>query len=56
MPGKTFLKEKTKTSQQKLTFSTAYYPNFQNTRNILQELLLALHKEDKKVSANVPVV
>ena len=49
-------REETKTSQQKLTFNITYYPNFQNTRNILQELLLAPHKEDKKVFANVPVV
>ena len=31
-------KEKTETSERKLTFNITYYPVFQNVRNILQEL------------------
>ena len=49
-------REKTETSEPKLTFT--YYPVFQNITNILQELhlLLAPAKEHKKVFPNVPVV
>ena len=51
-------KEKTETSEPKLTFNTTYYPVFQNIRNTLQELhlLLAPDKEHKKVFPDVPVV
>ena len=50
--------EKTDTSKPKLTFTITYYPNFQNVRNILQELdfLLTPDKEYKKVFPDVPVV
>ena len=45
-----FEKEKTETSEPKLTFNITYYPVFQNIRNTLQELhlLLAPDKEHKK--------
>ena len=51
-------KEKTETSEPKLTFNIMYYPVFQKIRNILQELhlLLAPDKEHKKVFPDVPVV
>ena len=41
----------TKTSDNKLSFNIAYYPAFQNVRNILEELqiLLAPDKEHKKI-------
>ena len=50
--------EKTKTSEQKLTFDITYNPVFQNIKNILQKLhlLLAPDKEHKKVFPNVTVV
>ena len=51
-------REKTETSEPKLTFNITYYLVFQNVRNILQELhlLLAPDKEHKKVFPDVPVV
>ena len=51
-------REKTETSEPKLTFTITYYPVFQNIRNILQELhlLLGPDKEHKKVFPDVPVV
>ena len=51
-------REKTDTSEPKLTFNITYYPVFQNIRNTLQELhlLLAPNKEHKKISPDVPVV
>ena len=51
-------KEKTETSEPKLTFNITYYPVFQNIRNILQKLhlLLASDKEHRKVFPDVPVV
>ena len=51
-------REKTETSETKLTFNITHYPVFQNIRNILQELhlLLAPDKEHEKVFPNVPVV
>ena len=50
--------EKAETSDPRLTVNIAYYPVFQNIRNILQELhlLLAPDKEYKKVLPNVTVV
>ena len=56
---KNFLeREKTETSEPKLTFNITYYPVFQNVRNTLQELhlLLVPDKEHKKVIPDVPVV
>ena len=35
-------RERTETSEPKLAFNITYYPIFQNTRNILQELHLLL--------------
>ena len=51
-------REKTETSESKLTFNIIYYPVFQNIRNILRELhlLLAPDKEHKKVFPDVSVV
>ena len=50
-------KEKTETSEPKLTFNITYYPVFQNIRSTLQEhLSLAPDKEHKKVFPDVPVV
>ena len=51
-------REKSETSQPRLTFNITYYPVFQNIKNILKELhlLLAPDKEHKKVFPNVPVV
>ena len=51
-------REKTETSEPKLTFNITYYPLFQNIRNTLQELhlLLVLDKKHKKVFPDVPVV
>ena len=53
-----FEREEAETSELKLTFNIAYYPVFQNVRNILQELhlLLAPDKEHKKVFPDVPAV
>ena len=51
-------REKTETSEPKLTFNITYYTVFQNITNTLQELhlLLAPDKEHKKVFPDVPVV
>ena len=51
-------REKTETSEPKLTFNISYYPVFQNIRNLLQELhlLLAPDKAHKKVFPDAPVV
>ena len=51
-------REKTETSELKLTFNITYYPVFQNIRNTLPELhlLLAPDKEHKKAFPDVPVV
>ena len=51
-------REKTETSEPKLTFNITYYPVFQNIRNTLQELhlLLVPDKKHKKVLPDVPVV
>ena len=51
-------REKTETSEPKLTFNITYYPVFQNIRNTLQELHLFLvpDKKHKKVLPDVPVV
>ena len=51
-------REKTETSETKLTFNITYYPVFQNIRNTLQELhlLLAPDKEHNKVFPDVSVV
>ena len=51
-------REKSVTSEPKLTFDITYDPVFQNIKNILQELhlLLAPDKEHKKVFSDVPVV
>ena len=44
--------------ENKLTFNITYYPTFQNTKTILEELqiLLAPDKEHQKVFSNVPIV
>ena len=44
--------------ENKLMFNITYYPAFQNTKIILEELLilLASDKEHQKVFPNVPVV
>ena len=49
---------KSESDQNKLTFSTTYYPFFQNVRNILQKLhiLLTPDQEDKKLFQNIPIV
>ena len=51
-------REKTETSEPKLTYNISCYPVFQNIRNTLQELhlLLAPDKEHKQVFPDVPVV
>ena len=51
-------REKAKTFEPRLTFNIAYYPVFQDIRNLSQELhlLLAPDKEYKKVFPDVPVV
>ena len=51
-------RERTKTSEPKLTFNITYYPVFQTIRNTLQELhlLLVPDKEHKKVFPDVSVV
>ena len=57
--GKDLLKrEKTETSEEKLTFNITLYTAIQDIRNILQELhfLLVTDKKHKKVFPNVPVV
>ena len=44
--------------ENKLTFNITYYPEFQNTKTILEELqiLLAPDKEHQKVFPNAPIV
>ena len=50
-------KEKTETSDPKLTFNMTYYPVFQNIRNTLQELhLLLAPDKEHKVFPDVPVL
>ena len=51
-------RENTKTSESKLTFNITYYPEFQNVRSILEELLIlqAPDKEHKKVFSKFPIV
>ena len=51
-------KERNHPEESKLTFNITYYPAFQNTKTILEELqiLLAPDKEYQKVFSNVPVV
>ena len=51
-------REKTETSEPKLTFNITYYPVLKNIRNTLQELhlLLAPDKEHEKVFPDVPFV
>ena len=51
-------KFESESDQKKLTFNIAYYPVFQNVRNILQELhiLLTPDQEHKKVFQDIPVV
>ena len=51
-------REKTETSEPKLTFNITYFPVLKNIRNTLQELhlLLAPDKEHEKVFPDVPVV
>ena len=51
-------REKTETSEPKLTFNITCNPVFQSIRNILQELhlLLAPDKEHRKVFPNVTAV
>ena len=49
---------KSESDQNKLTFNIAYYPIFQNVRNILQELriFLTLDKKRKKIFQDVSVL
>ena len=51
-------KERNHPEENKLTFNITYYPAFQNTKTILEELqiLLAPDKEHQKVFPNVPIV
>ena len=51
-------KERNHREENKLTFNITYYPSFQNTKIILEELLilLASDKEHQKVFPNVPIV
>ena len=51
-------KERNHPEGNKLTFNITYYPAFQNTKTILEELqiLLAPDKEHQKVFLNVPIV
>ena len=51
-------KERNPPGESKLTFNITYYPVFQNTKTILEELqiLLAPDKEHQKVFPNVPIV
>ena len=50
-------KVKSESDQNKLALNITYYPDFQNVRNILQELhiLLTPDKEYKKVFQNNPI-
>ena len=49
---------KSESDQNKLTFNIAYYPIFQNVRNVLQELhiVLTLDKKRKKIFQDVSVL
>ena len=51
-------KEHNHPEENKLTLNITYYPAFQNTKTILEELqiLLALDKEHQKVFPNAPIV
>ena len=51
-------KERNHPEENKLTFNITYYPAFQNTKTILEELqiLLAPDKVHQKVFPNVPIV
>ena len=51
-------KERNHPEENKLTFNITYYPAFQNTKTILEELqiLLAPDKEHQKVFPKVPIV
>ena len=51
-------KERNHQEEKKLTFNITYYPAFQNTKTILEELqiLLASDNEDQKVFPNVHIV
>ena len=51
-------KEHNHPEENKLTFNKTYYPAFQNTKKVLEELqiLLAPDKEHQKVFSNVPIV
>ena len=51
-------KEHNHPEENKLTFNITYYPAFQNTKTILEELqvLLAPDKQHQKVFSNVPIV
>ena len=51
-------KERNHPEENKLTFNITYYPVFQNTKTILEELqiLLAPDKEHQKLFPIVPVV
>ena len=51
-------KEPNHQEENKLTFNITYYPVFQNTKTILEELqiLLVLDKEHQKVLPNIPIV
>ena len=50
-------KERNHPEENKLTFNITYYPAFQNTKTILEELqiLLAPDKEHQKVFPKVPI-
>ena len=50
-------REKSRMSEQKLTFNITYYPVFQNVRAIMEELhiLLTPNKDHKKAFPNVTV-
>ena len=51
-------KERNHPEENKLTFNITYYPAFQNTKTILEELqiLLAPDKDHQKVFPKVPIV
>ena len=53
-----FEREKPQMSEQKLTFNITYYPAFQNSRAIMEELHIFLtpNKEHNKAFPNVPVL
>ena len=50
-------KERNHREENKLTVNITYYPAFQNTKTILEELqiLLASHKRHQKAFPNVPI-